>query len=253
MTTTVAPPTLITSVQRALHLLRAASRSPSGAPAKQLARTVGLPIGTTYHLLRTLTFEGYLQRLADGSYVIGEEVATLLDKSRLQTLLQRTRPALTALRDIAHAPAYLAFYEGGEIVVRDIQDSPATPRIDLWVGFKDAGHATALGRCVLAFLDAKERHDYLARNPLHPLTSRTVTNRQALLRSLDEIRDAGIAVEDEEYLPEVACIAAPVLVSGLTGAVALSFPRARLAERDQIIPALMETAGRIARWCALTM
>src|ERR1700741_4111722 len=74
VTTTCAPATLITSVQRALALLRAASRAPGGAPAKQLARSVGLPMGTTYHLLRTLTYEGYLQRRTDGSYVLGEEI-----------------------------------------------------------------------------------------------------------------------------------------------------------------------------------
>jgi DNA-binding IclR family transcriptional regulator len=210
-------------------------------------------MGTTYHLLRTLTFEGYLQHLANGCYVVGDEVARLLDQSRLQTLLQRSRPALAALRDTARAPAYLAFYEGGEIVVRDIQDSPTAPRIDLWVGFKDAGHATALGKCVLAFLDAKERHDYLARHPLYELTARTITDRQSLLRSLEQVRDAGLAVEDEEYLPEVACVAAPILVSGLTGAVALSFPRGRLAELEEIVPSLVNTAGRIARWCVLTM
>jgi IclR family acetate operon transcriptional repressor len=253
MTATAASPTLITSVQRALQLLRAASRSPAGAPAKQLAQSVGLPIGTTYHLLRTLAFEGYLERLADGSYVIGEEIAALLDQSRLQTLLQRTRPALAALRDIVRAPAYLAFHENGEIVLRDIQDTAAMRRLDLWVGFREAAHATALGRCILAHLDARERHDYLAGHPLVALTGRTITDRQALLRSLDRIRETGVAVEDEEYLPEVASVAAPVLAGGLTGAVSLSFPRSRLAEIDGIVPALQQTAARIARWCALTM
>jgi DNA-binding IclR family transcriptional regulator len=253
MTATAASPTLITSVQRALQLLRAASRSPSGAPAKQLAQSVGLPIGTTYHLLRTLAFEGYLERLADGSYVIGDEISALLDQSRLQTLLQRTRPALAALRDIVRAPAYLAFHENGEIVVRDVQDTPAMRRLELWGGFREAAHATALGRCVLAYLDARERHDYLCRHPLVEMTSRTITDRQALLRALDRIRDAGVALEDEEYLPEVASVAAPVLAGGLTGAVALSFPRSRLAEIDGVVPALQQTAGRIARWCALTM
>ncbi|HXM57281.1 MAG TPA: helix-turn-helix domain-containing protein, partial [Candidatus Dormibacteraeota bacterium] len=58
-----APATLISSVQRALRLLEAASRAPSGAAAKQLARSAGIPIGTTYHLLRTLHFEGYMRRL----------------------------------------------------------------------------------------------------------------------------------------------------------------------------------------------
>lgn len=253
MTTTCAPATLITSVQRALALLRAASRAPAGAPAKQLARSVGLPMGTTYHLLRTLTYEGYLQRRTDGSYVLGEEIATLLDTGRLQSLLQRTRPALAALRDAVHAASYLAFHESGEIVVKDIQDSPETPRIDIWVGFRDAGHATAIGRCVLAYLDAKDRHDYLARHPLHELTSRTITNRQVLLTELERVRAAGLAVEDEEYLPEVACIAAPVVVNGLVGAVGVSFPRQRLTQLDVIVPPLMNTAARIARWCALTL
>jgi DNA-binding IclR family transcriptional regulator len=210
-------------------------------------------MGTTYHLLRTLTYEGYLQRRTDGSYVLGDEIATLLDTSRLQTLLERTRPALAALRDSVHAAAYLAFHESGEIVVKDIQDSAETPRIDLWVGFRDAGHATALGRCVLAFLDAKDRHDYLARHPLHEFTSRTVTSRHALLTELERIRAGGLAVEDEEYLPEVACLAAPVVVGGLVGAVGISMPRARLREMDTVVPPLMDTAARIARWCALTL
>jgi DNA-binding IclR family transcriptional regulator len=210
-------------------------------------------MGTTYHLLRTLTYEGYLERRTDGSYVLGEEIATLLDTGRLQTLLQRTRPALAALRDTVHAAAYLAFFEAGEIVVKDIQDSPETPRIDLWVGFRDAGHATALGRCVLAYLDARDRHDYLARHPLHEITSRTLTNRQALLAELERIRSAGLAVEDEEYCPDVACLGAPIVVGNLVGAVGVSFPRQRLSELESVVPPLLNTAARIARWCALTL
>ena len=160
------PATLIASVQRGLRLLEAASSAPQGAPAKQLARKVGLPIGTTYHLLRTLTFEGYLQRLADGSYVLGDQVGRLLEEGELQTALRRARPVLASLRDATHAAAYLAIYEGGEIVVKDIQDGPRIPRIDMWVGFRDAAHATALGKCVLALMDPRDRRDYLARHRL---------------------------------------------------------------------------------------
>jgi IclR family transcriptional regulator, acetate operon repressor len=253
MATACAPSTLITSVQRALHLLRAAARTPGGASAKQLAQAVGLPIGTTYHLLRTLTVEGYLQRLANGCYVVGDEVASLLDQSRFQTLLQRCRPALAALREVTGAPAYLAFHENREIVVKDIQDSPAAPRIDIWVGFREAAHATAFGKCVLAFLDPEERHDYLARHPLHALTARTITTRQALLESLERIRAAGLSTEDEEYLPGIGCVAAPVLVTGLTGSVAISVPRRRLADLDELVPPLMRTAERIERWSTLTL
>ncbi len=77
-----APAMLIRSVQRALRLLEAASAHERGLPAKVLAREVGLALGTTYHLLRTLTFEGYLKRLPDGSYVLGDRVPRLLNQKR---------------------------------------------------------------------------------------------------------------------------------------------------------------------------
>ncbi|MCK6210871.1 helix-turn-helix domain-containing protein [Georgenia sp. EYE_87] len=71
-----AQPTLIHSVVRALNLLDAVGAAGGPVPAKRLARTVGLPLATTYHLLRTLVHEGYLARTPDG-YVLGERVDAL--------------------------------------------------------------------------------------------------------------------------------------------------------------------------------
>ena len=72
-------PTLIVSVRRALHLLDAVGEASRPLPAKALARRAGLPLATTYHLLRTLVHEGYLARIDGAGYVLGEHVATLLD------------------------------------------------------------------------------------------------------------------------------------------------------------------------------
>ncbi|MFJ5884941.1 helix-turn-helix domain-containing protein [Kitasatospora cineracea] len=69
-------PTLIASAQRALRLLEAAARHPSGATAKQLARDTGLALGTTYHLLRTLVHDRYLER-REGRYRTGPAVSGL--------------------------------------------------------------------------------------------------------------------------------------------------------------------------------
>ncbi|RSS79228.1 winged helix-turn-helix transcriptional regulator [Streptomyces sp. WAC06614] len=54
-------PTLIGSVQRALRLLEA-MYAEGGATAKRLSRLTGIPLPTVYHLLRTLTHEGYVLR-----------------------------------------------------------------------------------------------------------------------------------------------------------------------------------------------
>lgn len=54
-------PTLIGSVQRALRLVEA-MYAEGGATAKRLSRITGIPLPTVYHLLRTLSHEGYVQR-----------------------------------------------------------------------------------------------------------------------------------------------------------------------------------------------
>ena len=61
--------TLIQSVQRAVWLLDALERRGGTGTAKQLARDVTLPLPTTYHLLRTLTYEG-LVRNSRGAYTL---------------------------------------------------------------------------------------------------------------------------------------------------------------------------------------
>ncbi|AWZ07026.1 IclR family transcriptional regulator [Streptomyces sp. ICC1] len=60
-TATAAAPTLIGSVQRALRLVEAMNAE-GGATAKRLARVTGIPLPTVYHLLRTLSHEGYVRR-----------------------------------------------------------------------------------------------------------------------------------------------------------------------------------------------
>jgi IclR family transcriptional regulator, acetate operon repressor len=246
-------PTLITSVQRAFRLLEAVSAHPSGAPAKQLARETGLPLATTYHLLRTLVHDGYVRKLDDGGFVVGDQLDVLHAGSRGQALLSRVRPALAALRDELSAAAYLTFYEEGEIRVAEIVDGPRAPRVDLWVGFEDAGHATALGKCVLRELDDESRNDYLSRHPLADLTPRTITRRSDLLRQLESLPTAPAVMDLEEYALGTVCVAVPVYSGNTLGSLGVSLRADRLSRIDQVRARLFPTASRVTRGLSLTI
>ncbi|MEV7978275.1 IclR family transcriptional regulator C-terminal domain-containing protein [Streptomyces sp. NPDC086519] len=246
-------PTLIMSVQRAFRLLEAVSAHENGAPAKQLARETGLPLATAYHLLRTMTHDGYLRKLADGGFVLGDKVHTLHTTGRTQALLSRVRPALAALRDELTAAAYLTFYEGGEISVAEIVDGPRAPRVDLWVGFEEAGHATALGKTVLRELDEESRRDYLSRHDLADLTPRTVTSLPELLRNLDASPMAPAVTDLEEYALGTVCIAVPVHRGDVLGSLGVSLPVERLSRLPQARGRLLLTADRVTRGLSLTI
>ncbi|OAH14991.1 IclR family transcriptional regulator [Streptomyces jeddahensis] len=246
-------PTLISSVQRAFRLLEAVGAHAGGAPAKQLARETGLPIATTYHLLRTLAHDGYVQKLDDGGYVLGDRLHVLQTGSRDQALLSRIRPTLAALRDEVSAAAYLTFYEEGEIRVAEIVDSPRAPRVDLWVGFEDAGHATALGKSVLRELDDESRKDYLSRHPLADLTPRTITQAAELLRRLDSNAATPAVLDLEEYSLGTVCIAVPVYSGGRLGSLGVSLRADRLARIDRVRERLIPAAERVTRGLSLTI
>ncbi|MBY8846025.1 IclR family transcriptional regulator [Streptomyces sp. SP2-10] len=246
-------PTLITSVQRALRLLEAVSAHENGAPAKQLARETELPLATAYHLLRTLLHDGYVRKLDDGGFILGDRVNSLHTAGHAQTLLSRIRPALAALRDELSTATYLTFYEDGEIRVADIVDGPRTPRVDLWVGFEDAGHATALGKSVLRELDEDARRDYLSRHHLADLTPRTITSLPELLRRLDAPPLAPAVTDLEEYSLGTVCVAVPVYRGDTPGALGVSLPVERRDRLPEIRARLLPIADRVTRGLSLTI
>ncbi|AZQ38354.1 IclR family transcriptional regulator [Streptomyces cyaneochromogenes] len=246
-------PTLISSVQRAFRLLEAVSAHENGAPAKQLARETGLPLATAYHLLRTLVHDGYVRKLADGGFILGERLQTLHTAGRTQALLSRIRPTLAALRDELSTAAYLTFYEEGEIRVAEIVDGPRAPRVDLWVGFEDAGHATALGKSVLRELDTESRKEYLSRHTLSDLTPRTITDAPELIRRIDSSPMAPAVTDMEEYSLGTVCVAVPVYSGTTLGSLGVSLRKDRLSRLEEVRARLIPTASRVTRGLSLTI
>lgn len=235
-------PTLIGSVVRALSLLEAVAEHGRPAQAKTLARLTGIPLPTTYHLLRTLVHEGYLERTEDG-YVVGDLPTHLALAGREASVTLRARRVLRTLHDDLGAAAYLAVVDDGEIELVDIVDSPAAPRTDLWVGLHDAAHATALGKAIIGALPEDERRAYLATHPMADLTPRTHTDARALLAELDE--HPAVVVDSQEYSLGTTCVAVPVR-GRVVGAVAVSVP---LAQQERVLGeahALTRAANRLA-------
>jgi IclR family transcriptional regulator, acetate operon repressor len=239
-------PTLIQSVQRALRVMEAVAEHDGGARAKEIARGAGLPLATTYHLLRTCVHEGWLQRLDDGSYVVGHRMDAVRQHGAATRAVTQARPAMEWLRDELGGAVYLARYVDGEILVAEIVDSARAPRIELWVGVHDAAHATAIGKSILGQLSAAAREDYFGRHPLHDLTPRTVVDRRRLRLPVGD----ELARDDGEYAIGVCCLAAPLgTVDGVGALGVVAAPGA--AARPDVRAALRSGAGRVSRALAV--
>ena len=153
------PSDLIRSVSRALRVLESVGRAPRGLTVKQIARRCELTVATTYHLVRTLAYEGYVIRREDGTYIVGLEIA---DRYRELVSAFRGPPAVgEALRRAAMDTGYshyLGRFVGGRIAVTASAEGGRTPFLDdMAPGFDEGGHATALGKALLATLTPDQR------------------------------------------------------------------------------------------------
>ncbi|MFJ4856534.1 IclR family transcriptional regulator [Streptomyces sp. NPDC088730] len=243
-----AGPELIAYVGRALRVMEAAGAHSSDVPVPQLAREAGLPVATVERLLRVLARDGYLTEQADGAFALPSE---RLSPGAGCGLPDRIRPVLKTLRDDLSAAVYLTLYEEGEIRVMEIADSDRAPRVDLWVGFQDAGHATALGKSVLRELDGTARAEYFSRHSLTDLTPRTITRREELLRQLDSTPAAPVVMDREEYALGTTCIAVPVYSGDQIGSLGISFRSDRMYRATQVRAGLLSTAMRVTMGLSL--
>ncbi|MEU9980366.1 helix-turn-helix domain-containing protein [Streptomyces sp. NPDC050856] len=227
-------PTLIGSVQRALRLLEAVGSHADGAPAKQLAREAGLPLSTTYHLLRTLAHEGYLRR-ESGVFVLGDAAGRLMGVGAVQNRRSKIEDSLARWRDAIGVPVYFALYREGEIEVVAVSDTPTAPAVDEWADFRETGHAHAIGQCLLSQLDDRSRQDYLDRHPVRPVTPYTVPDRRALLERLGSVERMRPLVERQEYALGTVCAAVPITVGSAAATMAISLP---LHQEERLGPAI---------------
>lgn len=235
MSTTTRDVAGIRSADRVLRILAEVGGTPEGLTAAELADRLSLSPATTYRLLASLQAHDYLARGSESHYVLGRAVDGLGRAVRSQLVATpAVQQILADMRDAARAPAYLTVFRGDDIAVAHVAESTTHPRIgQLHVGFADAAHTTAFGKLMLAARDDEGVRRYLERRGAAAITQRSVTGEQALLDQLDEVRALQIAVEVEEYMSKLACIAAPVKSrSGRTvGAVSLSTTAEDFASR----------------------
>jgi DNA-binding IclR family transcriptional regulator len=203
------PSDLIRSVSRALRVLEAVGRAPKGLTVKQIARRCELTVATTYHLVRTLAYEGYVIRREDGTYIVGLEIA---DRYRELVTAFRGPPVIgEALRRAASDTGYshyLGRFVGGQVAITAVAEGHRSPYVEELVpGFDEGAHATALGKALLATLTPEQRFRYLREYGMRPFTPATLTAADTFEADLAAGDRRGMHLEMGQFRQGVACAA----------------------------------------------
>lgn len=213
------------SVQYALRVLETVSRRTGGVSDVQIARETGLPTRHLVPMLDMLRREGYVDRIADGAYVVGESLLLLgAGGHRDQALRDKLQVTLDELRDSVGAAVYISRYIDGEVKILHYAAGPTAPKVNEWAEFRRTAHASAFGKCLLAQLDHDGRKDHLSRHKIARLTSRTITNEKVLFHKLDSQPPTVPVLDLQEYAVGTVCAAVPITAGATVGCLALSMP-----------------------------
>ncbi|MEU9734797.1 IclR family transcriptional regulator [Streptomyces sp. NPDC048002] len=200
------------AVDKAISLLLALGDGARGSTGvSELARRAQMSKSTAFRLLGMLERNGVVER-AGTDYRLGERLHHLgraVHAPGSESVRDALLPFLSDLYETTRETVHLAVLNGTQVVylakLYGHRHAPVPSRI----GGQLPAHATAVGKVLLAY-DAQAAEQALS-GPLRSFTERTVTDPDVLAAELHAIRRTGIAFDNEEYRPGLACVAAPVL------------------------------------------
>jgi IclR family pca regulon transcriptional regulator len=217
----------VNSLQRGLQILEAFAPERPRLRLHDLTVMTGMPKTTVLRILRTLLSLRYIRfDVSSRTYFLGPRVMSLgyatlggLD------LPEIARPYLQELSHRTHQNVNLGILDGMEVVYIERITVKHLIRTDHTVGSRVNLHSTAIGRAILANLPPEHSEEIVRkiiteRTPLRQL-AKTPAEFRDLLK---EVRRRGYSLNNEEFIPGIRAIGAPILNSQGTVEGAINMP-----------------------------
>ena len=218
-----------------------------------LVEETGLPKPTLHRMLQQLESAGMLQRDGDGRhYSTGVRLRRMAENLLLNNTVHGARHAvLRQLVEEVGESCNITALSGSEVLYLDRVETPAPLRFYLHPGSRVPAHCSASGKLFLAQMSPSQRRRLLEHVPLERYTDKTLTDLGELEQEIERVKRDGYAVDDEEFLPGLFCLAVLVPTPGgksNTG-IAIQAPVLRLTPEKalKLLPALQRAAAALAK------
>jgi DNA-binding IclR family transcriptional regulator len=205
------------SVKKAFKILKIIADSPTSLGISDLAKKLKIGKSTVHGITSALEEFGVLARdPIHKKYTLG------------YTLLELSRRSYSRMefRDVARAPmealaekvgetVFLGVMNGDHITIMDVVVSHNELKITSPPGTRLPLLAGATGKVFLSQLDETKVKEIVQRMGLVRYTSKSINDMRRFISEVEQARERGYAIDDEEYLLGVRAIAAPIQVPSL--------------------------------------
>ncbi|MBA2943660.1 IclR family transcriptional regulator [Paenibacillus sp. CGMCC 1.16610] len=246
---------IIQALDRALKIMDLFDEYTTELKITEISARMELHKSTVHSLLKTLQMHGYInQDVETGKYKLGLK---LLEKGQLmlQSLDIRTaaRKHLVALSEQTGQTTHLVILDGKEGVYLDkVEGEKAAIRYSR-IGRRISLHSSAVGKVLSAFR-TKDEIDALLRNyQFSKITDVTITGKDAFVNELNQVREQGYSIDNQENEPGVRCAAAPIFEHNGSIVAAISISTLLSTVDDSLFKAYIALLKKEAEAISLTL
>lgn len=244
----------VRSVTRATGLLKAFSKPPHEWGITELGEHMQLSKGTVHLLVKTLEDEGFLEQVEETrKYRLGSIIYELAMQHTMGNIDLRSvaRRYLSRMGNELSLPAYLATRIGEKVVLIDKVEPMLPFMVVLQIGAVLPYHSSALGKVILAYADDQKQEKIMGSLNLLATTSNTIKRIEELKTELKRVPQQGYALDREETLHGVYCMAVPIWEQGgsVVAALSVAAPTNKISDNNynDFLPIMKKYSAYISR------
>ncbi len=223
----------VQSLTRALSILNTIALSTAGMKLTEISKELGLAPSTTHRMLTTLQEERYVQydrdttrwQIGIQAFVTGNGFLSSRD------LVSVARPYMRRLMEESGETVNLAISEGDDVIYMAQVESREMMRVYSKPGNRVPLHCSGVGKAILMLMKKAEIERIATESNLPKLTEKTIQSIPELITTLEQSRERGYAIDDEEHAVGLRCVASVIFdeYAEPFAALSISGPTARIS------------------------
>ena len=201
----------------------------------EIAESLGIDKSSAHRFIHTLIAAGLVERgpVRRGYHLAGKALWVGSGYLRYSPIYRAGYGELEKLAHSTNTMAHLGIWDNDTVLYLQTAGPPRTSLLFTDVGQRRPVHCTGMGKAMLAYRPASDLERVLARD-CGCYTNKTITSVDAMRKDLVRIRRLGYAVDNEESIQGLRCVAAAIRNNRaeVVAALSVSGPLAQLTDPE---------------------
>lgn len=201
----------VQSIDRAVAILECFNEEKKELKLSEISEKLGLNKSTVHGIITTLKYHGFiLQNEETQKYKLGIRFIEFGDL--VINSLSIRNAALSVIDEVCdkiEETVHVGMLDGADVVWIEKKECTKSIKTSTKIGARLPAYTTADGKMILCYIDKEKVKNYLPKK-IPQYTKNTITNKLEFFKKLEEIKENGYNIDNEEFVEGIKCVAAPI-------------------------------------------